>query len=61
MIFRREPALVLAAALAVLELAIGFGLQITTHQETLIMGAAGAVLSLLTGAGIRTQVTPARR
>lgn len=50
----REPALILAAAQALLALAVGFGLQITTEQMGLIMAATAAVLGVIT----RQQVTP---
>jgi hypothetical protein len=56
--FGREPAVILSAVSAALLLAVGFGLEVSTDQQTLIMGAVGAVISLVTGAATRTQVTP---
>ena len=54
MIFNREPALILAAVQAVLAVAIGFGVDITTEQLALILAATAAVLGLIT----RSKVTP---
>jgi hypothetical protein len=54
MIFNREPALILAAVQAVLAVAIGFGVDITTEQLALILAATAAVLGLVT----RSKVTP---
>lgn len=54
MIFNREPALILAAVQAVLALAIGFGLDITTEQVGLILAATAAVFGAIT----RSKVTP---
>lgn len=50
----REPALWLAAVGAIVSLAIGFGLEVTTEQFGLIMAAVAAVLGLVT----RSQVSP---
>ena len=54
MIFDREPALILAAVQALLALAIGFGLDITTEQVALILAATAAVFGAIT----RSKVTP---
>lgn len=54
MIFNREPALVLAAIAAVVSLAIGFGVDITTEQLALINAAAAAIVGLI----VRSKVTP---
>ena len=54
MIFNREPALILAAVQAVLAVAIGFGVDITTEQLALILAATAAVLGVIT----RSKVTP---
>lgn len=54
MIFKREPALVLAAVQAVLAVAIGFGLSWSPEQVSLVLAATAAVLGLIT----RSQVTP---
>jgi hypothetical protein len=56
MLFNRNPAMWLAFLEAVLALAAGFGVELTTDQNGAIMGAAGAGLALLTGAVTRTQV-----
>lgn len=50
----REPAMWLAALQAVLALAVGFGLDVSTEQLSLILAASAAVLGLVT----RSQVTP---
>jgi hypothetical protein len=52
--FNREPALILAAVQAILAVAIGFGVDITTEQLALILAATAAVLGLVT----RSKVTP---
>lgn len=48
MLFNREPALIIGAIQAVLALAVGFGLPVTTIQMGLIMAAAAAVLAVIT-------------
>ncbi len=53
-IWGREPALILAAANALLALAVGFGLPVTTEQAALVMAAVSAVVGVIT----RSQVTP---
>lgn len=50
----REPALIIGAVQAVLALAVGFGLPVTTEQTALILAASAAVLAAIT----RQQVTP---
>jgi len=50
----REPALILAAIQAVIALAVGFGLPVTTEQAALVLAASAAVLGVIT----RQQVTP---
>lgn len=54
MIFNREPALFLGAIHAIIALAIGFGLSITTEQFALIEVAVAAVVSFI----VRSRVTP---
>lgn len=53
-ILNREPALVLAFVAAVVNLAIGFGLDWTAEQVTLVNVAVAALVGLL----VRQQVTP---
>ena len=50
----REPALILAAVNALLAVAVGFGLPVSTEQAALIMAAVSAVVGVIT----RSQVTP---
>lgn len=50
----REPALWIGVIGALVSLAIGFGVDITTEQFGLIMAAVSAVLGLVT----RSQVSP---
>ena len=54
-LFGREPALIIGAVGAIIALAIGFGVNVSTDQFGLIMAAVAAVLAVVT----RTQVTPA--
>jgi uncharacterized membrane protein len=54
MILNREPALVLAAIAAIVSLAIGFGVDVTTEQLALINAAAAAVVGLI----VRSKVEP---
>lgn len=54
MIFKREPAVILAAIEAIIALAIGFGLDLTGEQVALILGAVAAVFGVIT----RSQVSP---
>ncbi len=54
MIFNREPALVLAAIAAIVSLAIGFGVDVTTEQLALINAAAAAIVGLV----VRSRVEP---
>lgn len=56
MIFRREPARILALVSAVIAVAVGFGLPVTEEQVGLIMAA----VALLIGEGTRSQVTPVK-
>jgi len=51
----REPALVVGAISALIALAIGFGLPVSSEQMALIMAAVTAVLSVIT----RSQVSSA--
>ena len=51
----REPALVVGAVSALIALAIGFGLPVSSEQMALIMAAVTAVLSVIT----RSQVSSA--
>jgi hypothetical protein len=53
-ILGREPVLWLAALNAVVALAVGFGLELTTERQALIQAALTAVLALVA----RGQVTP---
>jgi NhaP-type Na+/H+ and K+/H+ antiporter len=54
MIFNREPALVLAAISAIVLLAAGFGLDVSTEQLALINAAAAAIVGVI----VRSKVTP---
>lgn len=54
MLFKREPARILALVSAVIAVAVGFGLPVTEEQVGLIMAA----VALLIGEGTRSQVTP---
>jgi len=54
MLFNREPALVLAAIAAIVSLAIGFGVNVTTEQLALINAAAAAIVGLI----VRSRVEP---
>jgi hypothetical protein len=47
MIWGREPALFMAAISAVIALAVGFGLHITTEQMGLIMAATAAIVGFI--------------
>lgn len=59
MIFQREPAMIRAAIMAILTLAISFGLSITDVQLGHIEAVIVAVLVLLIpGASTRSKVTP---
>lgn len=55
---RREPALVVAAVVALINLAAAFGLGLTSGQKDAIVAVVSAALSLLGGAVVRSQVTP---
>ena len=48
MIFKREPAAILAVVQAIIALAIGFGLDVNQEQFALIMAASAAILGLIT-------------
>lgn len=50
----REPALVIAAIAALINVAVGFGLEWTAEQVTLVNVAVVAVAALIT----RNKVTP---
>jgi hypothetical protein len=50
--FKREPARILSLVSAVIALAVGFGLPVTSEQVGLIM----AVVAVLVGEGTRSQV-----
>ena len=56
-IFGREPAAILGLAGAVIALAVGFGLNVSTEQAGLIMAVVSAVLGVVT----RANVSPAKR
>jgi hypothetical protein len=51
----REPALIVGAVMAVLAVAAGFGLEISSEQMALIAAALVAIGAVFT----RSQVTPA--
>ena len=53
-LFGREPALVLGAVNAILALAVGFGLNVTSEQVGLINAAVAAILSVI----VRQRVSP---
>jgi len=46
--FGREPALILGAFQAILALAVGFGLDITTEQMSLLLAASAAIIAVIT-------------
>ncbi len=48
MIFGREPALILGALAAVIALAVGFGLDVSSEQVGLIMAGVTAILAVVT-------------
>lgn len=50
----REPAMILSAVSAVVSLAVGFGLDLTTEQMGLIVAAVSTVIGVVT----RQRVTP---
>ncbi len=50
----REPAVISGAVNALIALAVGFGLELSTEQVGLIMAAVAALLSLV----VRSKVTP---
>lgn len=54
MIFGREPALFLGLIAAIVNLAVGFGLDISTEQQGLIAAATLTVVSF----AVRQSVTP---
>lgn len=54
-LWNREPALILGAAAAIVNLAVGFGLGISAEQVALVNAAIAAVVAFAT----RTQVSPA--
>lgn len=54
-LFRTEPALIIGAVGALIALAVGFGLPISTEQAGLILAAVSAVLAVVT----RSRVSPA--
>lgn len=56
--WNREPAVIRTAILAVLALAVSFGLRITDVQMEHIDAVIVAVLALLTGVSIRSSVSP---
>ncbi len=51
---KREPAMIVTVGLAVIELAVSFGLNITDRQTSAIT----AVLTVVAGAIVRSQVSP---
>jgi hypothetical protein len=55
-IFGREPVLFLAAVAAVLNLAVGFGLDVSAEQLALANTAVAAVVGFVA----RSQVTPVK-
>ena len=55
---RREPAMVRSLVLAIVTLAISFGLSITDTQVAHIDAVVVAVLAIITGYSIRQRVTP---
>ena len=54
MLFKREPALILAAVTAIISLAVGFGLEVSGEQQSLILAAVAAVIGVIT----RSRVSP---
>lgn len=53
-LFGREPVVIIAAVNAVVQLAVGFGLELSGEQQGLISAGVTAVLALF----VRQQVTP---
>ena len=53
---KSEPALLLGALNALIALAVGFGLPVTSTQVGLINAAVAAILAVI----LRTQVSPAK-
>jgi hypothetical protein len=51
---KREPALIVTVGLALVELAVSFGLNITDRQTSAIT----AVLTVVAGVVVRSQVSP---
>ncbi len=49
-----EPAVIIGAVNALIALAVGFGLELSTEQVGLIMAAVAALLTLV----VRSKVTP---
>ncbi len=54
----KEPAMIVAAILAVISVARNFGLALDDVQVDSIQTAIESVLILIAGAVVRTQVTP---
>ena len=52
----REPALIIGLVNALIALAVGFGLPVTSAQVGLINAAVAAILAVI----LRTQVSPAK-
>jgi hypothetical protein len=57
MVFGKEPALIISAIVAVLTLAVAFGVDVTETQTEAIVKVATSLLALAGGAVIRSQVT----
>lgn len=57
MIFGREPVAILAAVNALVALAVGFGLDLTSEQQALVHGAVSALLALIARQAVTPNVT----
>lgn len=55
---RREPALVVAAVVAILSVVVAFGLPVTHDQKAAIVGVVNAVLAIIGGLTVRAKVSP---
>ena len=53
-LIKREPAMIVTVGLAIVELAVSFGLNITDRQTSAIT----AILTVVAGVVVRSQVSP---
>ena len=59
--WKQEPALIIAVIVAVLNLAIGFGLRLTASQVSLIATLLTAVGAVITRANVHSPATVAQQ